>query len=174
MEGRIILSQKELQRAAVLEQVRLEQIRLCRASQIMNISYRQAKRLKKHYEAVGGGALVHGGRGKPSSFDNTSTAHGPSGSIDNKSPPLRLPHCVTPYDPGNPSTKELAQRLTKSTGSVSRQNQDPRQGYIFMLHLRGHIYTGATSNQKRSAIRRQAWPLLGVLEDSKVKATMEM
>jgi transposase len=66
MEGRIILSQKELQRAAVLEQVRLGQVSLSKASTIMNVSYRQAKRLKKRYEAGGGGALAHGSRGRVS------------------------------------------------------------------------------------------------------------
>ena len=63
----LIMKQKELQRAHALAMVFEDIITLKRASEIMGVSYRQAKRLKSKFGKEGIKGLAHGNRGKNSS-----------------------------------------------------------------------------------------------------------
>lgn len=65
MDEVFTISAKELQRHSVLEMVSKAQITLVRASSLMNVSYRHAKRLKKAHDADGVRALAHQNRGRP-------------------------------------------------------------------------------------------------------------
>ena len=59
------MSQKELHRGRVLEEVVRGRLSLLEGAELMSVSYRQAKRLKARYEDGGVGALAHGNRGRP-------------------------------------------------------------------------------------------------------------
>jgi helix-turn-helix protein len=61
--GRTALSKRELQRAGVLARVKAGELGLNHAAEVMRISYRQAKRLWKRYQAGGAAALKHGNAG---------------------------------------------------------------------------------------------------------------
>lgn len=60
------MSKRELQRAGVLARVKAGELRLKHAAEVMRISYRQAKRLWKGYQAGGAAALKHGNAGRKS------------------------------------------------------------------------------------------------------------
>lgn len=62
----ISMSQKELERIPVLDRLLNKEIKLKEAAKILNISIRQAGRLKKRYKAMEAKGLIHGNRGKPS------------------------------------------------------------------------------------------------------------
>ena len=66
MEGRIVMSKKELARARILEHVITDKITLKQASLAMNVCYRQAWRVKERYKKYGPEGLVHKNRGKTS------------------------------------------------------------------------------------------------------------
>ena len=66
MEGLIIMSKKELKRLKYLHLVQSKRITLKEASSLMNVSYRQAKRIIKKVRGGGGSAIIHKSRGKPS------------------------------------------------------------------------------------------------------------
>jgi len=74
MEGTIVMSHKELHRARVLEQVLHEKLGLNEAGKLLQISYRQIRRVMKRYREQGAAGLVHGNRGRPS--DRAVTAAG--------------------------------------------------------------------------------------------------
>lgn len=65
MEGNIVMSVKELARARVLEQVLLGGMTLTQAARVLDLTYRQTKRLKKRYAELGAVGLMHGSRGRP-------------------------------------------------------------------------------------------------------------
>ena len=60
------MSQEELRRVEVLARVRSEQLRVVDASQLMGVSYRQAKRLWKRYREEGPAGLKHRSAGRTS------------------------------------------------------------------------------------------------------------
>lgn len=60
------MSEREMRRAAVLAQVKSQAWTLVEASERMELSYRQTKRLWKRYQAKGAKALVHGNAGRTS------------------------------------------------------------------------------------------------------------
>jgi transposase len=60
------MSQEELRRVEVLARVRSNQLRVVDASQLMRVSYRQAKRLWKRYREEGPAGLKHRSAGQPS------------------------------------------------------------------------------------------------------------
>ena len=60
------MSQKGLRRSEVLSRVQRGEWKLSEAAQLLGVSYRQAKRLKKRYNAGGARALVHGNVGRVS------------------------------------------------------------------------------------------------------------
>ena len=60
------MSQRELARVEVLARVRSLQLRLVDAARLMQVSYRQAKRLWKRYRENGAAGLRHGSAGRPS------------------------------------------------------------------------------------------------------------
>lgn len=64
MKGEIVLSQKEIQRVKVMEQVMSGAATLVQASEFIGISYRQAKRLKVRYRRRGPEGVIHGNRGR--------------------------------------------------------------------------------------------------------------
>lgn len=64
MEGIIVLSKKEAHRARVMEQVVSGVITVKKASELLGLSYRQAKRIKRRYVFAGIAGLVHGNRGR--------------------------------------------------------------------------------------------------------------
>ena len=60
------MSGKELRRGEVLSRVKRGDLKLSEAAQLLEVSYRQAKRLLRRYRAGGARALVHGNVGRPS------------------------------------------------------------------------------------------------------------
>jgi transposase len=64
--GRTSLSHKEVDRAGVLRRVREGKLKLAHAAQLLGISYRQAKRVWKRYQAEGVEGLKHRGAGRSS------------------------------------------------------------------------------------------------------------
>ena len=60
------MNAKELRRGEVLSRVKRGELKLTEAAELLEISYRQAKRLKKRYGEGGGQALVHGNVGRVS------------------------------------------------------------------------------------------------------------
>lgn len=61
----VTLSQAQLQRIKVLEKVVEGYLKVGRAAELLNLSRRQVKRLKKRYTAEGGEWVLHGNRGRP-------------------------------------------------------------------------------------------------------------
>ncbi len=60
------MSAKELRRGEVLSRVKRGELKLTEATALLEVSYRQAKRLNKRYRAGGVKALVHGNVGRAS------------------------------------------------------------------------------------------------------------
>src|SRR5713226_7530446 len=60
------LSQKELQRVAVISQCVAGNLACARAAELLDLSPRQVKRLKSRYRQSGEAALAHASRGRPS------------------------------------------------------------------------------------------------------------
>ena len=60
------MSAKELRRGEVLSRVKRGELKLVEAAELLEVSYRQAKRLKKRYGEGGSKALVHGNVGRRS------------------------------------------------------------------------------------------------------------
>jgi hypothetical protein len=60
------MSKRELQRAGVLARVKSGELQLKHGAELMQISYRQAKRLWKRYDKGGAGELKHGNAGRKS------------------------------------------------------------------------------------------------------------
>jgi transposase len=64
--GRTKMSQRELRRVEALARVRSKQLRLVDAARLMEVCYRQAKRLWKRYEEEGAAGLKHRSVGRRS------------------------------------------------------------------------------------------------------------
>ena len=60
------MSAKELRRGEVLSRVKRGELKLTEAAELLDLSYRQAKRLKKRYGEGGSKAMVHGNVGRAS------------------------------------------------------------------------------------------------------------
>ena len=60
------MSAKEVRRGEVLSRVKRGELKLTEAAELLDVSYRQAKRLKKRYGEGGSKALVHGNVGRAS------------------------------------------------------------------------------------------------------------
>jgi transposase len=60
------MSKRELRRVEVLARVRSKQLRIVDASRLMQVSYRQAKRLWQRYRVEGAAGLKHRSAGQPS------------------------------------------------------------------------------------------------------------
>lgn len=65
------MSEKEMDRAGVLARVASEELRVRNASELMRVSYRQAKRLWKRYREQGAAGLRHGNAGRRSNRAHT-------------------------------------------------------------------------------------------------------
>src|SRR5579859_7336214 len=63
--GKLIMSQKERVRLTVFKQVEQDELKLVEASDVLGLSYRQAKRVWSRYRVGGDSGLVHASRGKP-------------------------------------------------------------------------------------------------------------
>ena len=66
MEGRLLMSRKELHRKSVLELVQAKRLTLVEASERMHLSYRQALRVFERFSTEGDAGLVHRRRGQSS------------------------------------------------------------------------------------------------------------
>ena len=64
--GRTGLSKKELSRVEVLSRVKARSLRLREAAEMLELSYRQTKRVWARYRAGGAKALQHGNCGRAS------------------------------------------------------------------------------------------------------------
>ena len=62
--GRTELSKKELSRVEVMGRVKAHSLRLCEAAELLQLSYRQSKRIWAQYRAGGAKALQHGNCGR--------------------------------------------------------------------------------------------------------------
>ena len=60
------MSAKEVRRGEVLSRVKRGELKLVEAAELLDVSYRQAKRLKKRYGEGGIKAMVHGNLGRAS------------------------------------------------------------------------------------------------------------
>lgn len=60
------MSEKEVRRGEVLSRVKRGELKLSEAAELLEVSYRQAKRLKKRYQQGGVRSLVHGNVGRVS------------------------------------------------------------------------------------------------------------
>lgn len=65
MKGTIVLSRREVHRAKLMERVATGALTLKQASELLGISYRQARRVKSCYTRHGAAGLAHGNRGRP-------------------------------------------------------------------------------------------------------------
>jgi hypothetical protein len=61
----LTMSQKERVRLSVMKQVQEDELKLVEASEVLGLSYRQAKRIWSRYQLQGDCGLVHLARGKP-------------------------------------------------------------------------------------------------------------
>jgi hypothetical protein len=61
----VTLSQKQLQRMKVVEKVVEGHLAVVQAAELLNLSERQVKRLKKRYDPNHAAWVYHGNRGKP-------------------------------------------------------------------------------------------------------------
>src|SRR3974390_2600330 len=59
------MSQKERVRLSVMKQVQEDELKLIEASEVLGLSYRQAKRVWRRYQLQGDSGLPHAARGKP-------------------------------------------------------------------------------------------------------------
>lgn len=66
MEGHLIMSQKERTRMGVMKQLKARQVNLVAAAELLELSYRQLKRIWRRYQDQGDAGLVHLGRGRRS------------------------------------------------------------------------------------------------------------
>jgi transposase len=66
MERHLLMSHKELERKRVMEHVLEGRITLKQASDLLQVSYRQAVRIGKRFKKQGAKGLVHRSRGRPS------------------------------------------------------------------------------------------------------------
>ena len=67
------MSQEELRRVEVLARVRSKQLRIVDAGKLLQVSYRQAKRLWRRYREEGAAGLKHRQAGRPSNHTHDST-----------------------------------------------------------------------------------------------------
>ncbi len=70
--GRTGLSRKELSRVEVMGRVRARSLRLCEAAEMLELSYRQSKRIWARYRQGGAKALQHGNCGRASNRAHTA------------------------------------------------------------------------------------------------------
>ena len=66
MSGELLMSKKERRRIRVLERVKMGMMTLKEAAPLMDVSYRQAIRIKKRYTQQGSPGLIHRSRGQES------------------------------------------------------------------------------------------------------------
>jgi transposase len=66
MEGHLVMSRKERERAKLFERVKKGELKLVEVSEVSGLSYRQCKRIYKRYSKEGDEGLVHLSRGQAS------------------------------------------------------------------------------------------------------------
>jgi transposase len=66
MEGHLLMSGKERERLKVLARVKRGELNLKEAAELLEVSYRQCRRLHKRHQEAGDRGLVHRSRGQPS------------------------------------------------------------------------------------------------------------
>lgn len=106
------MSAKEVRRGEVLSRVKRGELKLVEAAELLDVSYRQAKRLKKRYGEGGIKAMVHGNLGRASNrADDKRRERGSNGNQRFPTLPLgiapAIPTCPQPratprpYEPGD-------------------------------------------------------------------------
>jgi transposase len=73
MEGRFLMSRRELERKRVMEQVLEGRLTLKKASELLQVSYRQAVRICNRFKSQGTKGLIHRNRGRPSNRRHPET-----------------------------------------------------------------------------------------------------
>src|SRR4030067_1936681 len=128
MKGDIVLSQKEIQRVRVMEQVMNGAVTLVQASEFIGVSYRQAKRLKGCYRSRGPEGVIHGNRGRE-----------PSNALDESKKELILSLSSGKYAECNDShftemlkeregiiiSRESIRKLRRSNGQKPKRKRRP-------------------------------------------------
>ena len=66
MEGHLLMSSKERERLKLLARVKRGELKLKEAAELMDLSYRQCRRLYKRQRELGDRGLLHRSRGRPS------------------------------------------------------------------------------------------------------------
>jgi len=66
MKGYLTMSDKEVNRISIMEKVLKKELKQKKAAQILDLSLRQVKRLKKRYKRQGTAGMIHGNRGRMS------------------------------------------------------------------------------------------------------------
>ncbi|MFQ5741833.1 MAG: ISNCY family transposase [Acidobacteriota bacterium] len=124
------MSRKELRRGEVLSRVKRGELRLNEAAQLLEVSYRQAKRLLRRYRAGGAKALVHGNVGRASNRIDTERReqalrlvreHYSGGPRERFGPTLASEHLAADY--GIEVPRETLRRWMLTAGLWSRSRK---------------------------------------------------
>ena len=130
------MSGKEMRRGEVLERVKRGELKLNEAAQLLEVSYRQAKRLLRGYRAGGAEALVHGNVGRASNRIDSERreqalrlvrAHYSGEPHERFGPTLAAEHLAADHDIVVP--RETLRRWMLSAGLWSRRRKrKPHRG----------------------------------------------
>ena len=66
MKGMVTMSQKEVKRVGIIQEVIKKKLRQVRAAEVLSLSIRQVRRIVKRYRVEGEKGLVHRSRGQKS------------------------------------------------------------------------------------------------------------
>ncbi len=124
--GRTGLSRKELSRVEVMGRVKARSLRLREAAELLELSYRQAKRIWARYRVGGAKALQHGNCGRvsnrayPAKF-RAAVPKQVQARYEDFGPTLAAEHLAS--DDGLPVNAETLRRWRKEAGWWQRQRR---------------------------------------------------
>lgn len=128
------MSEKELRRVEVLARVGSGEVRLGQAAALLQVSYRQVKRLAKRYRQAGPAGLRHGNAGRPSHHGKSAqlrqlvlqlVSQKYSGSVEERfGPTLAAEHLAE--EDGLRVHRETLRRWMLQVGLWGRQRGQPR------------------------------------------------
>jgi len=138
--GRTGLSRKELSRAEVMGRVKARNLRLREAAEVLELSYRQAKRIWARYRAGGAKALQHGNCGRVSNRAYTAKFRGAvlkqvQARYEDFGPTLASEHLAS--DDGLQVQVETLRRWMKEAGLWQRQRR--RKPYRQRREAKAHF-----------------------------------
>ena len=124
--GRTGLSGKELSRVEVMGRVKARSLRLCEAAEMLELSYRQSKRIWARYRAGGAKALQHGNCGRVSNRAYTADFRAAvlkqvQARYEDFGPTLAAEHLAS--DDGLAVHAETLRRWRKEAGLWQRQRR---------------------------------------------------